>query len=162
MKLPNGFEFPHYEDEYMMFGMMFVLGNKLQAIGDNFYEEITSKQWFVLLMLEVFDENYPTLNELSDAMGSSHQNTKQIVLKLQKKEYVELYTDEKDKRKTRIRRTSKFDEIAKKYEGKQQQFMKLLFGGIEKSNIKTTLNTLMQFEKNLEDIKNGKDSNFIG
>lgn len=156
MQLPNGLEFPHYEDEYMIFGMMFVLGNKLQVVGDNFYEEITSKQWFLLLMLEVFGENYPTLNELSDAMGSSHQNTKQIVLKLQKKAYVELYTDEKDKRKTRIRRTSKFDELGKKYEGNQQQFMKLLFGGIEKSNIEITLKTLMQFEQNLEEIRNGE------
>lgn len=159
MKLPNGFEFPHYEDEYMMFGMMFVLGNKLQAIGDSFYEEITSKQWLVILMLEVFGENPPTLNELSDAMGSSHQNTKQIVLKLQAKKYVELYTDEKDKRKMRIRRTSKVDELAKKYEGNQKLFMKQLFSGIDKKKIAITLETLMQFEKNLEGIKNGKDSN---
>lgn len=159
MKLPNGYEFPHYEDEYMMFGMMFVLGNKLQVIGDSFYEEITSKQWFLLLMLEVFGENPPTLNELSDAMGSSHQNTKQIVLKLQTKKYVELYTDEKDKRKMRIRRTPKFDELAQKYEGNQQLFMKQLFCGIDKKKIAITLETLIQFEKNLEEIKHGKDSN---
>lgn len=158
MKLPNGFEIPHYEDEYMMFGMMFVLGNKLQTIGDSFYEEITSKQWLVLLMLEVFGENPPTLNELSETMGSSHQNTKQIVLKLQTKKYVELYTDEKDKRKIRIRRTPKCDELSQKYEGNEQLFMKQLFSGIDKKNVAVTLETLMQFEKNLEGIKNGKNN----
>jgi DNA-binding MarR family transcriptional regulator len=159
MELPNGLEFPHYEDEYMMFGMMFVLGNKLQAICDNFYTEITTKQWFVMVMLEVFGDYPPTLNELSEAMGSSHQNTKQLVLKLQNKGYVALYTDEKDRRKTRIRRTSKYDEFIQKYGAKQQEHMKLLFRGIDKSSIKLTLKTLERFEKNLEDLRNGKNSN---
>lgn len=159
MKLPNGSEFPHYEDEYMMFGMMFVLGNKLQAIGDDFYEEITTKQWFVIVMLEVFGENYPTLKELSDAMGSSHQNTKQLVLKLQNKGYVEIYTDKKDKRKTRVKMTPKCSELVMQYGDKQQEAMKVLFSGIEKSNIKTTLETLIQFEKNLEAMRNGNNNN---
>lgn len=158
MELPNGLEFPHYDDEYMMFGMMFVLGNKLQVIGDSFYEEITTKQWFVLLMLEVFGDNTPTLNELSQAMGSSHQNTKQLVLKLEKKGYLETYTDAKDKRKIRIRVTPSYDELVKKYSIKQQEFMKLLFREIEKEDIKIALKTLIQFEKNLEEMKNGEDS----
>lgn len=159
MKLPNGFEFPDYGEEYMLFGMMFVLGNKLQVIGDSFYDEITTKQWFVLLMLEVFGNNPPTLSELSMASGSSHQNTKQLVLKLEKKGYVEFYTDSKDKRKIRIRATSNCNELTKKYNIKQQEFMKKLFEGIDKKNIKIALKTLIQFEQNLEDMKNEKDSN---
>jgi len=158
MKLPNGFEFPYFDDEHMMFGMLFVLGNKLQAVGDSFYEEITSKQWLVLIMLEVFGENHPTLNELSDAMGSSHQNTKQIILKLQTKGYVELYTDEKDKRKMRIRRTTKIDELAQKYKENEEKFMKKLYSGIDKTSIAVTIKTLLEFEKNLEELKDGKDS----
>lgn len=159
MKLPNGLEFPQYDEEHMLFGMMFVLGNKLQVIGDSFYDEITTKQWFIFVMLEVFGENHPTLSELAMATGSSHQNTKQIVLKLEKKGYVEFYTDPKDKRKIRIRSTTNCNELIKKYNRKQQEFMKKAFDGIEKENIKTALKTLIQFEQNLEDIKNEKDSN---
>lgn len=162
MELPNGSEFPHYDDEYMIFGMMFLLGNKLQVIGDSFYEEITTKQWFVLLMLEVFEENAPTLNELSDAMGSSHQNTKQLVLKLEKKGYIETYTDSKDKRKIRIGVTPNYNKLVDKYRVKQQGFMKLLFQDIKKEDMKVTLKTLLQFEKNLEDMRDGKDNNSFG
>jgi len=150
MELQIGAGFPQYEYKYTMLGMMFVLGNKLQVIGDNFYEEITTKQWFVLLMLEIFGEKYPTLNELSGAMGSSHQNVKQLVLKLENKGYVDLYTDEKDRRKTRVRTTTKCGEFSLKYGSKQQEFMKILFSGIEKSNIRTALDTLIKFKKNLE------------
>lgn len=155
MDLPNKPGMPQYEDEYLMFGMMFILGNKLQVIGDNFYEEITSKQWLILVMLGIFDEKYPTLNELSDAMGSSHQNVKQLVLKLQNKGYLELQTDEKDRRKTRIRRTPKCVELALKYNEKEQEFMKLLFNGMEKTDLNIALKILIQFEKNLEEIRNG-------
>ena len=150
MKLPKGTEFPKFEDEYMLFGMLFVLGNKLQTLGDSFYEEITSKQWFVLLMMNVFGNDYPTLNELSDAMGSSHQNVKQLVIKLETKGYVELYTDEKDRRKIRIRKTTKYDDLDMKYKKKQQEFMTMLFANLDKQEIKTAMKVLMQFEDNLE------------
>ena len=80
-------KYQKYDDEFLMFGLLFVLGNKLQVIGDSFYEEITSKQWFVLVMLGVLGDN-PTLNELSEGMGSSHQNVKQLLVKLQEKGYV--------------------------------------------------------------------------
>lgn len=141
-----------YDNDYIMFGMMFVLGNKLQAIGDSFYDEITSKQWFVLIMLNVLDGT-PTLNELSEGMGSSHQNVKQLVLKLQDKGFVELFTDEIDRRKTRIRMTEACQELAQKYSEREQLFMKLLFQGIDKEKIKVTVETLLQFEQNLEALK---------
>lgn len=45
----------------------------------------------------------PTVNELADIMGSSHQNVKQILLKLEKKGFVYIAVDENDKRKQRRR-----------------------------------------------------------
>lgn len=152
MAIQNQRKLLYYTDEYIMFGMMFLLGNKLQALGDNFYEEFTSKQWFVLIMLKVFDEP-PTINELSDAMGSSHQNVKQLVLKLESKGYLELYTDKLDKRKTRIKLTKKVAEIADKYRKQENEFMKQLYQGIDKDKLRTTLETLLQFEKNMEVIR---------
>jgi DNA-binding MarR family transcriptional regulator len=146
----------NYDDEHIMFGTLFVLGNKLQVIGDSFYEEITSKQWFVLLMLGVLGES-PTINELSNAVGSSHQNVKQLVVKLCSKGYVELNTDDNDRRKTRIHTTAKCNELVVKYQEKENEFFKFLFQGIDKSNIRTTIETLMKFEKNMEDLGNGNN-----
>jgi len=144
---------PEYDDAYLMFGMLFVIGNRLQVIGDDFYEEITSKQWFVLTMLEVLGDEYPTLSELSDAMGSSHQNVKQLVLKLESKGYVTMFTDDKDRRKMRICRTEKSQEIKDKYSGKQQDFMKMLFGNMDKDALKSAVATLVQLEENMLNMK---------
>ena len=55
----------------------------------------------LLACLELF-EAPPTLGELADALGCSHQNTKQLALKLAAKRYVRLVRDEADARRTRV------------------------------------------------------------
>src|SRR5690606_30690673 len=42
------------------------------------------------------------IKELAEIMGISHQNVKQILLKLEKKGFVRISVDEQDKRKQRI------------------------------------------------------------
>lgn len=34
------------DNERILFGLFFVFGNRLQAAGDSFYDEITCKQFF--------------------------------------------------------------------------------------------------------------------
>jgi len=144
---------PKLDDEYLIFGLLFMLGNRLQVIGDKFYDEITAKQWFVLLMLNLFGENYPTMNELSEAVGSSHQNVKQLVLKLEQKGYVELFSDDFDKRKCRVKMTDRCEEINQKYQTKQDEFIKELFNGIEPETLKHTANALLKIEEKMEMMK---------
>jgi len=144
---------PKFDDRYTVFGMLFVLGNRLQVIGDKFYDEITAKQWLILLVLDLFGEENPDMNGLSEAVGSSHQNVKQLVLKLEQKGYVELYPDDLDKRKCRVRMTDKYDEIRQKYRDKQIEFMKVLFDGIGPETIKHAAKTMMKLEENMEMMK---------
>ena len=42
-------ELKNYPAPYVLFGALLALGNRLQAAGDRFYDEITTKQWFCLL-----------------------------------------------------------------------------------------------------------------
>nr|MCR4839806.1 MarR family transcriptional regulator [Eubacterium sp.] len=63
--------------------------------------EISWKQFFAIICINMCKEP-PTLKELSDILGSSHQNVKQILLKLEKKNFIEFKVDESDKRKQRI------------------------------------------------------------
>ena len=56
-------ELKNYPAPYVLFGSLLAMGNRLQAAGDRFYDEITTKQWFVLAVLETFSAS-PTLGEL--------------------------------------------------------------------------------------------------
>ena len=90
------------DGRYALFGLLFALQNRLQAVGDTFYEEITCKQFFLMACMNLFQEEAPTVQDLAQVMGSSHQNVKQIINKLEQKGFVSVAPDEEDRRKLRI------------------------------------------------------------
>ncbi len=81
-----------------LLGLLSAFDNRYQAAADAYFKEMTWKQFFAIICINLCKEP-PTLNELSDIMGSSHQNVKQILLKLEKKGFISTVPDEKDKRK---------------------------------------------------------------
>ncbi|MBS7007484.1 MarR family winged helix-turn-helix transcriptional regulator [Anaerostipes sp.] len=139
-----------YDSRHQLFGTLFIISNKLQSSGDRFYKEITTKQWFLLAALQSF-EYAPTFNELSALMGSSHQNVKQIALKLEQKGYAEIETDPDDRRKSRIRPGEKFNGLQAAYASKEEDFLNQLYKDIPESKLKTTIDTLNTMLKNMEE-----------
>ena len=97
----NNVEFGDMPPQAFLLGLLSAFDNRYQAAADAFFKEITWKQFFAIICINLCKEA-PTLNELSDVMGSSHQNVKQILLKLEKKGFVSFITDPNDKRKQRI------------------------------------------------------------
>ena len=142
-------ELKNYPAPYVLFGSLLAMGNRLQAAGDRFYDEITTKQWFVLAVLENFSAP-PTLGELARGVGSSHQIVKQLVLKLQQKGYVALAQDGRDARKNRVHRTPKCAELPEKYGARQQEFMRALYTGIRADEAEQAAGVLARMLQNLE------------
>ncbi|MDF2537525.1 MAG: Transcriptional regulator, MarR family [Herbinix sp.] len=138
------------ESKYILFAEIFMLSNRLQTIGDSFFKEISTKQWFVLLVLNVMNGYSPTLNELSEVVGSSHQNVKQLILKLEQKGYVKISKDEIDARRLRIKITPKSYEFSKAYEHKSTDFMEKLFAGLKKEDIDITIKVLQTMKEALK------------
>ena len=139
------------DKRFALFGYFFAMSNRLQTVGDRFYEEITCKQFFLMICLRLFKNGAPTINELSEIMGCSHQNVKSIVGKLEEKGYLEIRPDSDDARKLRIRLTNKADSLAKKYQKKELDFIDMLFTGISDKQIETTFKTLEKMEENINE-----------
>ncbi|MBQ2405815.1 MAG: MarR family transcriptional regulator, partial [Lachnospiraceae bacterium] len=72
------------------------------------------KQFFAIICINLCRER-PTINELAEIMGSSHQNVKQILNKLEAKGYVDIIIDEQDKRKQRIVVTDKTKQFCEEH-----------------------------------------------
>ena len=96
--------FTGIESSYFLLGLLSAFENRFQAIADNTMKEISWKQFFSVICINLC-KTPPTVKELAEIMGSSHQNVKQILLKLEKKGFVTLTVDENDKRKQRIELT---------------------------------------------------------
>ena len=139
------------DKRFALFGYFFAMSNRLQTVGDRFYEEITCKQFFLMICLRLFENGAPTINELSEIMGCSHQNVKSIAGKLEEKGYLEIRSDSVDARKLRIRLTSKADSLAQEYQKKELDFIDMLFTGISDKQIETTFKTLEKMEENISE-----------
>ena len=137
------------DGRYALFGLLFALQNRLQAVGDTFYEEITCKQFFLMACMNLFQGEAPTVQDLAQVMGSSHQNVKQIINKLEQKGFLKVEPDEKDGRKLRISLTEYAMVTGEKYRAKEEEFMTGLFDGVEAEEAKQAFFTLSKMEENL-------------
>ena len=147
----NNVEFGNMPPQAFLLGLLSAFDNRYQAAADAFFKEITWKQFFAVICINLCKEP-PTLNELSDVMGSSHQNVKQILLKLEKKGFVEFVADEKDRRKQRIHVTDACREFLEKNDNNGQQSQYIIgriFDGVDEASLNATIQTVMKMERNL-------------
>ena len=142
-------EFGDMPPQAFLLGLLSAFDNKYQASADSFFEEITWKQFFAVICINLCKEA-PTINELSDIMGSSHQNVKQILLKLEKKGFITFETDENDKRKQRIYVTEVCQKFCEKNDGQSQQIVGQIFNGIDEQGLMITIQTIMKMHNNLK------------
>ena len=102
------------------------------------------------LLPELTNEIFLTVKELAEIMGGSHQNVKQILLKLEKKGFVRITVDEKDKRKQRVGLTQKCREFCEANDEKSMQAIITMFEGVSREQLQITIQTIMQMEDNLK------------
>ena len=141
-------DFEGIPSSYYLLGLLSAFENRFQAMADNMMKEISWKQFFAIICINMCKEA-PTIRELSEILGSSHQNVKQILLKLESKGFVEFMEDANDKRKQRIALTKKCQKFCEKNNEMSIQIMAKMFEGVPERDIKTTIKTITKIEKNL-------------
>lgn len=138
------------DHKYALFGLFFAFHNRLQAVGDSFYEEITCKQFFLLACMNLYPEEAPTANELAKTMGCSRQNVKEILNSLEKKQFVRLENDENDKRKKRVYLTEQAKLMGAKYQQKEIEFLRHLYEGVSDEEVDSAYSIISKIEDNLK------------
>ncbi|MCR4684830.1 MAG: MarR family transcriptional regulator [Lachnospiraceae bacterium] len=150
----NNVEFGDMPPQAFLLGLLSAFDNRYQAAADAFFGEITWKQFFAIICINLCKEA-PTINELSDIMGSSHQNVKQILLKLEKKGFISMLPDEKDKRKQRIIVTDAARTFLEENDNNGMQSAHIIgriFHGVSDKDLMTTIATIMKMERNLSEL----------
>ena len=136
---------------YYLLGLLSAFQNRFQVVADSAMQEISWKQFFAIICINMCKEP-PTLRELSDILGSSHQNVKQILLKLEKKDFIRFQADEKDKRKQRIILTERCLEFCEKNDEMSKDIMKKMFAGISEEELSQTIGTIVKIDNNMKEI----------
>ena len=133
---------------YYLLGLLSAFQNRFQAMADTQMKEISWKQFFLIICINMCKED-PSINELAEIVGSSHQNVKQLLIKLENKDFVEIYIDEMDKRKQRIRMTEYCKRFCEKNDIATGGIMEKMFAGITEEQLRITIETLILIDKNM-------------
>lgn len=148
--------FEGIESPYFLLGLLSAFDNRFQAAADRLIGEISWKQFFAVICINMCRQA-PGIKELAGILGTSHQNTKQILLKLEKKGFVRLEGDARDKRRQRAFLTEKCRLFCEKNDQVNQQVMQQLFSGIAPEDLQKTIRTILQMERNLKGLGESSD-----
>jgi DNA-binding MarR family transcriptional regulator len=147
--------FEEIQDSFFLFGSLFSMANKMSTLLDRELEEynVTSKQWFLSVIIENFFDQPPTLKEAARVMGTSYQNVKQIALKLEDKNLMRLEKDKKDGRVIRLVLTSRSSEFWAQTNPKGAIFMKSIFKDIDEKQLKLGRQITQQLLSNIAEME---------
>ena len=135
--------------EYL-FGSIFLLANRLQTLGDGYLEEVTLKQWLLLIMIHVMDRDQPSVTEVADFMGGTRQNVRKMLEVLEGKSFVTLSANSLDRRTLSVALTPKTEQLFVRFQAKGDAFLERLFDGVPPEDLNVTRRTVEALFENME------------
>lgn len=87
------------------YATLFSVTNKLQVKGDQFMQDLTSRQYMAMLAAAHLKEGETTLNNIAKKLGTTKQSVKHLITAIEKKGYVVTVPSEQDKRAVNVKIT---------------------------------------------------------
>lgn len=87
------------------YATLFSVTNKLQVKGDQFMQDLTSRQYMTMLAAAHLKEGETTLNNIAKKLGTTKQSVKHLITAIEKKGYVVTVPSEQDKRAVNVKIT---------------------------------------------------------
>ena len=147
-------KFNSMKDQKFVFGSVLVIANRMDTLLERKLKEfeVTSKQWLLTAVLANSFDKPPTIKEVAREMGSSHQNVKQVALKLERKGLLIFEKDKKDARVTRLQLTDQIHDFSQSTQSKATIFTEAVFKGIDKDDMSKARAVLQKMLSNLTEM----------
>ncbi|GGL61139.1 MarR family winged helix-turn-helix transcriptional regulator [Sporolactobacillus putidus] len=141
-------------DGQYVFGAVFVAANRINTMLEKELKkfDVTTKQWFLSIVIDNLFDRPPTIKEAAREMGSSHQNVKQIALKLQQKGFLTLEKDKQDSRAIRLKLTDSSLDFWKKLREEADAFTRTLFKDIDGDELRAARNVIRKMLSNISEM----------
>ena len=151
------YDFENMDQRLIAYVNIFICANRLQAIMDSGFEDITAKQWLAITMIDAFPEP-PTLKQISELSGVTHQSMRQIVDRLIERGYLEVIPDKKDKRAIRLVKTEAAEHIRTRKAGQDVSFVYRLFDCLTEEETTAYCSALAKLCERLSELKEENDA----
>ena len=146
-------------NQQYLFGALFIVTNRMDTLLQREFNrfDITTKQWFLSVIIDKLFDKPPTMKEVAREMGSSHQNVKQVALKLEQKGLLILEKDKRDARVTRLNLTENSYDFWKKIRGEGTAFTQTLFKDINKEELQVARSVIEKMLFNINEMDNKRE-----
>lgn len=111
---------------------------KMKKVSRKPIGDLSGSQLLLLPIMNSFEEP-PTLGELAAANGTSYQNTRQLLNKLESAGYTAIAPDRYDNRAIRVVLTDKGNRAVARYDAMRDDALARLYQGLSDEEVKTAL-----------------------
>jgi DNA-binding MarR family transcriptional regulator len=109
-------------------------------------DHITTKQWLMLIILGSAFPSPPSMQEVAEAMSTTHQNVKQLAIRLEKRGLLKIERDSQNKRILRLKTTEECEEFWEKRKNNDIKSINDLFKGLEADEVKILSEIMIKLE----------------
>lgn len=110
-------------------------------------DKITTKQWLMMIVIENAFDHDPSMQEVADALSITHQNVKQLAVRLESRGFMKIERDLHNRRILRLRTTDECRSYWEKRSPEDAKSIISLFKGLEDEEISSLFNIVMKLEK---------------
>lgn len=117
-------------------------------------DEITTKQWLMMIVMANAFQSPPSMQEVADAMSTTHQNVKQLATRLENRGFLKI---ERDPNNRRILRLNVTDECLQFWEKRAPEDMKTInkhFEGLNDEKVRSLFEIMGKLEKISQNLYN--------
>jgi DNA-binding MarR family transcriptional regulator len=132
-----------------IYGGIFALSNRLQLLGDRFDSNISTKQWFLTVIIASFKDEAPTISMAAERVGSSRQNVKKMAVILEKRGFLTIIKDREDGRIQRLKLTKYCVDYFKQRDEREEKYLESLFADVDEALLTGLFRGMKQLEKNI-------------
>lgn len=123
-------------EKYILVVLFLIQQRWTYTINNEFKaDNITTKQWLMLIVISTAFQTPPSMQEVADAMSITHQNVKQLAVRLESQGFIKIEKDENNKRILRLKPTEKSNEYWVKKEEDHARSIKGYFKDLNDDEI---------------------------
>lgn len=139
-------------DLQVVFGTLLLVANRIDTQLERELAEfgLTARQWLLAQVLFSMFDQPPTIKEVARLMGSSHQNIKQVALKLVEKNLLALVKDPFDGRVTRLNLIHHGPAFWASTDEKGAEFTRKIFQNVDDADLAAIRRVLHAIWSNLD------------
>ncbi|MDF9825207.1 DNA-binding MarR family transcriptional regulator [Breznakia sp. PF5-3] len=133
-----------------IFMNIFLLANKMQVEGDKLADDLTLKQWMLLLLLFRRNSKDCTINELAKMMSITRQSAKKLVTSLSATGYLDVTKSVLDSRALCVNPTDKAKSFFKQNKDMGNAYLNEVFVDISEDELLIVMQVFEKMKKNLK------------